>query len=421
MMDKTKGNNFLEILKNYGLYIAITIITIGLLIFFKYNQKDVENLLKNSKDNLLAFYTQNLKPLATRTNLTNEDVFNFALHNNLPLDKNEQKVLQLGMNEESGNNTFEIKPVAINPDTKNYEKFIQYLRLNGQQIKELDSVLNNYKKEIYTSVLLNDHNTVAVNPKISIVRDAVVTDLIDFAKKINYTRVKKDIPEYVNLEEKKIKSSIKNVLNAEMKDFIVFTPDTVVQLPCVVDDLHLSERLTHLEDMDERDLAFEDINFEFKLTHEPLDYNEKIIFDINSKHLKAALPKSIYNIEQHHNEIDLLESQIAEITNKLNSLSFSLSSDESPIVKMMINTLEDSVDSYTFKFDMNIKAIDSMVEESMMIHEETWEEFGMKMDSLAIELESEWNDSLYWHQKEKIKKEVKRAKEEARKAKRRSN
>ncbi len=414
-MEKTKENNFLQLIKNYGLYIAVTLVTIALLLFFKYNKKDVENLLDNSKNNLLAFYTQNLKPLVYKTNLTNEDVFNFALHNNLPIDKNEQKILQLGLNEDSGNNSFEIKPAVINPDTKNYEKFIQYLRLNGQQIKDLDSVLNSYKNEIYTSVLLNDHNTVAVNPKISVIRDAVVTDLMEFAKKINYRKIKKDLPEYVEFEEKKIKSSIENVLNAKNADFIVFTPDTIIQLPCKVDEIHLNEQLSNIEEID----------FELKFVDEPKGFNEKIILDIDSGHFKAVLPKSIYRIVHHEHEIDSLENKIAMITEKLNSLSFSLTSDENPVLKMMINTLNDSVDNYTFKFDMNIKTMDSMIENSMIANEKIWEEFGLKMDSLAIELENNWSDSLYWHQKEKIKREVKRemvkAKKELERIKERAN
>ena len=75
---------------------ALLFLTIGLMILLKFNPNFINHLVEEQKSNIAGFYKQNLKPLLYAANLTNEDIFNFAVHQQLPLDSTNQQMLKLG-------------------------------------------------------------------------------------------------------------------------------------------------------------------------------------------------------------------------------------------------------------------------------------------------------------------------------------
>ena len=87
---------------------ALTLITLGLMAILKFNPNLIDNLVEQQKSNIAGFYKENLKPLLYAANLTNEDIFNFALYQELPLDSANQQVLKLGY-DSAGTEYFEIK------------------------------------------------------------------------------------------------------------------------------------------------------------------------------------------------------------------------------------------------------------------------------------------------------------------------
>jgi len=235
MNDLNNKYSFNELIRKYIPLVGIILLTFLLMIFFKSNKNRISRLIEEGKNNLVAFYTQNLKPLFASTEITNEDVFNFALYQTLPLDKDKKKLLLVS--EESNNNQiFEVKDATYIPYTNNYERFTDYLGLNSDQIYRVDSILGAYKKEIYLSVLKSDNNAIAINPKLSDLQKAILADLIAFSEKVNPPKTYNLFP----LNEKSI--NINNLISfanltkeKANNDFIFITPDTVFQTKCEID------------------------------------------------------------------------------------------------------------------------------------------------------------------------------------------
>ena len=132
--------------------------------------------------------------------------------------------------DEPGNNIYEIKPASYNRQTKNYDTFVKLLGLNEKQKSEADSILNSYKKEIYSSVLVNDKSTIAVNPKLPELQQAVLADLISFAQKIDETKSKELFPNaYKFYDNKKISNMIVSAKEIPNNEYILISPDTVAR------------------------------------------------------------------------------------------------------------------------------------------------------------------------------------------------
>jgi uncharacterized protein YukE len=203
------------------------VLTLAVMIFLKYNPQVIENLVERQKSNLAGFYKQNLKPLLYAANLTNEDIFNFAFNHQLPLDKTNSQYLQLGYGT-TGNGFFEIKTGNIASNANNLDKFIKVLNLNSQQKEKVDSILQNYAEDLQSQVLVNDKNTVAINPNIWNYNKAVLADIIAFANNANKEEFSKICPVGLTSYDK---NSIVNAINVVKKtrdnQYIFFTPDTI--------------------------------------------------------------------------------------------------------------------------------------------------------------------------------------------------
>jgi hypothetical protein len=218
---------------------------------------------------------QNLKPLLFQTKITNEDVFNFALFQSLPLDKQKNKVLVISTNE-PGENVYEIKPVSYNESTSNYETFTKYLGLNDKQREDADSILNNYKKEIYSSILANDKNVFAVNPKLVELQQAVLADIISFAQKVNPEKSHQLFSQKFKFNNnEKISDLIASAKDIPQNEYLLITPDTIAKTHFKWNQERFNNYLSQLESSKEIDLK--------KLDHmeydKQLDYKFKITPD----------------------------------------------------------------------------------------------------------------------------------------------
>ena len=214
--------------KKFVPYIILFLLTLALMFFFKYNKRDIGRIIEVGKNNLFAL-AKNLKPLLFETEINNEDVFNFALYQSIPLDKGKNKVLLISK-DEPGNNIYEIRPASYNQQTNNYNSFVKLLGLNAKQKAEADSILNSYKKEIYSSVLVNDQNTIAVNPRLPALQQAVLADLISFAQKVDETKSKELFPNaYKFYNNKKISNMIVSAKEIPNNEYILISPDTVAR------------------------------------------------------------------------------------------------------------------------------------------------------------------------------------------------
>ncbi|MEK6552273.1 MAG: hypothetical protein AABZ54_02340, partial [Bacteroidota bacterium] len=293
----TSFDNF----KKFVPYIILFLLTIALMFFFKYNKRDIGRIIEAGKNNLLAL-AKNLKPLLFETEINNEDVFNFALYQSIPLDKGKNKVLLISK-DEPGNNIYEIKPASHNRQTKNYDTFVKLLGLNEKQKAEADSILNSYKKEIYSSVLVNDKNTIAVNPRLPALQQAVLADLISFAQKVDETKSKELFPNaYKFYNNEKISNMIVSAKQIPNNEYILITPDTVARTYFNWDQEKFNKHLADFEKsktvghppMPKYDFNFDVIPEKVKNKHSVAaesDYS----FKLDSNLFKVVIPAETIN------------------------------------------------------------------------------------------------------------------------------
>ena len=130
-MEGNLSKNIMNVdsIKKFLPYIFLLLLTLVLMFFFKHHKQEISRMLEEGKNNIVSFYTSNLKPLFTQTQISEEDLFNFALYKSLPLDKDKNKVLVLS-NDNLGNREYVIKSEAITSETaaKKESPFIRKVR-----------------------------------------------------------------------------------------------------------------------------------------------------------------------------------------------------------------------------------------------------------------------------------------------------
>ncbi len=87
---------------------ALAVVTIIIMVVLKFNPGLIDHMWEDQKVAIEGFYKENLQPVLLAANLTNEDIFNFAFNNELPLDNTRQQYLLLGY-DDSGKEFFEIR------------------------------------------------------------------------------------------------------------------------------------------------------------------------------------------------------------------------------------------------------------------------------------------------------------------------
>ena len=207
---------------------SIVIASLILMVVLKLNPGIINSLVEQQKSNLSSFYKENLRPLLYTANLNNDDIFNFAFYHQLPLDNQKKQILQFGA-DKKGNHYFEIKQAGVVPNQNSLEKFANALKLNNKQKVEVDSILHSYAADLQNQVLVNNKNTVAINPNIWNFNKALTADLIAFAAKVNKNQIAWAIPPgfekyYHNGGIEKAVSQIKSSGNER---YIFLTPDSI--------------------------------------------------------------------------------------------------------------------------------------------------------------------------------------------------
>jgi len=206
---------------------GLVMVTAALMLILKFNPQLINRLVEEQSTNLASFYKENLKPLLYAADLSNEDIFNFAFYKELPLDNKKEQYLQIG-HDSKGVEYFEIKKSSYNTEENNYERFITALDLDEDEKEEVDSILQHYAAELQQQVLVNDRNTVAINPNLWNYNKAIAADLVRFASNVDEPELRKMIP----MSDKYIHSPSMDKMVYEVKanndnNYIFLTPDTI--------------------------------------------------------------------------------------------------------------------------------------------------------------------------------------------------
>lgn len=394
-------------LKRYAPVSAFVILTIVLMIFFRMNKRNISTLIEKGKDNLISIYTQNLKPLLTRTEISNEDVFNFALYQSIPIDKVSKKVLIIS-NQQNGNQVYEIKQVELNTETNNYRRFIDFMELTPTQKSKADSILNSYKKELNLSVFTNEKNTIAVNPKISDLQKAVLADLLNFANDVNAQKASEIFPKlFSNLEENQLAAFAHTTKEIPQNEYIFFTPDTVFKSLGKINNEEYWKKLD--EKMFEKALTMkeiEEVNLDID-TDIDIEKNMKIAqkvitMALDTNFYYAVIP-SVPNVHVGLSN-DSLRIKLDKVTEKLKDLAVSSSKNAINEKKHNIPKVP-PIPKKPIEFQFNYSNPTDIAKQALeMVSKQNikdWDKFGAKMDSFgraledsikkSIKLNSDWN------------------------------
>jgi len=214
---------------------SLTLVTIALMVILKFNPNLIDDIIKQQKSNLEGFYKENLKPLLYAADLSNEDIFNFAVYQELPLDSTNNQVLRLG-NDVKGSEYFEIKKASNVSEPNNLKKFVAALDFNEDEIKSIDSIISSYSDQISGLVLVNDKNSVAINPKIWSTRKLILADILSFAKKHKSANFNKIIPtDNIQFDNQSIAKWVNKAKAVKDNQYIFCTPDSIFKEDFVFD------------------------------------------------------------------------------------------------------------------------------------------------------------------------------------------
>ena len=249
---------------------GFTALAIVLMIFLKFNPGVIDRLVEQQKTNLAGFYQENLKPLIFASDLSNEDVFNFAFSKQLPLDKSNGQYLKLGY-DQAGKEFFEIKTAENTAPVNNLSKFIATLKLNSKQKQQVDSILESYAEDLQTQVLVNDKNTVAINPNLWNYSKAIVADIMSYAHDANREEFNKIVPAgYTWYQNPDVRTIVNKVKDTKDDNYIFFTPDTIFTERYQFDKQKFKEEMARAKEemkkgMEEAGKSLHNIKIDLKL------------------------------------------------------------------------------------------------------------------------------------------------------------
>jgi hypothetical protein len=209
--------------------IALAAVTIIVMIVMKFNPGLLDQMWENQKVAIAGFYKENLQPVLLAANLTNEDIFNFAFNNELPLDDTRKQYLLLGY-DDAGKEFFEIRSSNQRVDRSSYNEFISAMNLDDQQKQTVDSIIGSYSKALESQVLVNEKNTIAINPNLWNLRKAIFADLLVASEKLNKTKFDRIVPEGISEAEKVVViNTLAKLKNTSGDQYIFVTPDSIFE------------------------------------------------------------------------------------------------------------------------------------------------------------------------------------------------
>lgn len=398
---------------------TFTSLAAALIFVLSINPTLISNFLEQQKGNIADFYKSNLKPLLYAANLTSEDIFNFALYEELPLDPSNSQTLKLSY-DQTGKEFFEIKHNSNTKEQNNLKNFVAALDLNESEQIQMDSLLKIYSEKISSQVLVSDKNAIAINPNIWNLRKAVLADILSFAKKHGNENFQKIVK--IN----QIPSIDKNIVWLEKvktespKDFIIFTSDTVFSTELDYDFAELNNEMKKVsEEMKQvsKEQNSQKVNFKFKLDSTLVGLTDKLKSDKNFKMFVHSNGVQVHLQEMNIPEMELpnfdsIAAAISEATKNFTLVRVgSPESPEIPETKNFIIRKESNFNNSVKNREVNI---DSVIEENnkrIEINNKKRQSVKIYNDSSANEVKS-MVDSLIIKQNEELRRQIEQLRRE---------
>ena len=200
---------------------VLVLLTIILMVLF-YSKRRYFSNLSDKGIQLLAKYAENLQPINNQIDYTNEDIVNFALYGNLPLNRKQDKYLILN-SDANGKLKYIVTDAVPKSEIDNYSKLKSKFELNKTKQELLDTILAESKLNLYKSILFSDSETYAISPKVLDIQIELKREIVKLTKT--------DAPRF---EAQKVEfNSFRKKIAKELKannNFIFVNPDTVLEI-----------------------------------------------------------------------------------------------------------------------------------------------------------------------------------------------
>jgi hypothetical protein len=371
-------NNIGAKLKRWSPALIIGSLTIALMIFLKFNPNIIENLFEQQKSKIAGFYKENLKPLLFAADVSGDDIFDFAFYSQLPLDKSQGQYLLFGY-DDKGNGVFEIKTLNENQQNLDLQKFKSALELTPKQSEQIDSIIQVYATAIEPLILVNDKNTVAVNPGLWSYQKAMLADILSFAENSNKQKFRDVMPAGFSFaSNNEVAGLVAQVKNLHDNNYIFLTPDSIFSEKFKFDQDEFNKKIENLN----RDLnnhkknaeVFKSFTFRFDSSLHNFNsdgkFDNEIMVYIDSNECRVHIPK-IQIPEISLPNFDSLNSLIKDAMKNFQNFSFVLPE----IPEIQGNHFEfkfqDSDSLGKMNFDINIPNVDSILRENKIFFDST--------------------------------------------------
>ncbi|MFA6596078.1 MAG: hypothetical protein WCS69_00030 [Ignavibacteriaceae bacterium] len=328
LMEKIKGakksDTLFSLLKKP--VVVFGIVSISLMGILKFYPDFFPTFFSKQKSTILDFYTQNMKPFTYVADLNSEDIFNFAFNNNLPLNKEDHQMLQLDR-DANGNQFVEVKYAGSSADAFNLPRFIKTLKLNNVQKQAVDSILLSYSDDIASHILVNDKNTVAVNPSIWNYHNAIRSDLLSYVASVNKEVSDKIMP--VAFTGNNVSSlrrmSVSNDPNEDT--YFVFSPDTIFTQKLHINKEELkSDIRKYKKEMSQHSDELNKLKrfkIEVKVFPDEFTSSQKMKVLIDSNICRIQIPHEIA-MESYVPNFESMNSALDEAFNQLRNFQFDI-------------------------------------------------------------------------------------------------
>ena len=206
------------------IFAAGTIVTL-IIISLSFIYIDFFNISSNNSK-INSEYANNLEPLFSPDNLSSDDVFNFALYEELPIKNSDNQVLKIGFDRE-GTEYFELKKSASKVKKDNLKIFLSNLSLSDNKKEKVDSLFRVYAEKISKNILVGKNNSIAINPSVWNLRKAILADFIALTSELDSHNFDKLLNAHKILIPKNFVLWRKEIDSIKTNKYIVFTPDSV--------------------------------------------------------------------------------------------------------------------------------------------------------------------------------------------------
>jgi len=345
---------------------ALVAVTIIIMVVLKFNPGLIDKMWEDQKVAIAGFYKENLQPVLLAANLTNEDVFNFAFNNELPLDNTRKQYLLLGY-DDSGKEFFEIRSSDQKIKRESYNEFVSAMNLDDEQKQTVDSIIGSYSKALEGQILVNDQNTIAINPNLWNLRKAIFADLLVASEKLNKTKFDRIIPAGITNAERIVVVNTSEMLKSDYGDQYIFvTPDSIFADSYQFDSEQFEKEMREFEkqiELNEEEVKQFTLNIRYDSTFRYVDdarnvHSFRIVVDSNICRVDIPdhqIPEIVIP------DIETIEPMIEQATNNIHFYAYKIPKIEKSEGGIKIEYYnDDSVYSYVVNY--NTLNIDSLVE-----------------------------------------------------------